>query len=96
MSGKKQTDHKGNGNPSFITRNERPSFFSIVLPSSLGGYRNVSGAIAGVVSVTFLNYHRLPIDDSQAEQASSTPGQLLKLTESRKGNGGNFKISKDS
>jgi hypothetical protein len=50
----------------------------------------VSGTIAGVVSVTFLNYHRPPIDDSQAEQASSTPGQFLELTESRKGDGDNF------
>ena len=48
---------------------------------------------AWVASTTFLNCHRPPIDESRAEQASSTPGQLLELTEAREGDTGDIGIS---
>jgi len=52
--------------------------------------------MAWVVGATFLNRHRPPTDESQAEQAFSTPGQLLEPTEKCKGDAGYIGISKDS
>jgi hypothetical protein len=70
-----------------MRRNERPSLFSLILPSSLGG-KLVSGSKAWVVNSTFLNCHRPPIDENQTELASSIPGQLSEPTEKRKGDAG--------
>ena len=59
------------------------------------GEKKVSATIAWVVSATFLNCHRPPIDESQAEQASATPRQLPELREYREDDAGGIGISKD-
>lgn len=67
----------------------------MILPDSLGG-KLVSGSKAWVVNTTFLNCHRPPLDESQAEQAQSTPRQFPELTESRDDDSGDIGISIDS
>ena len=54
-------------------------------PTLARGEKTVSGTIAWVLSTTFLNCHRPPIDESQAEQASAPPRQLPELREYREG-----------
>jgi hypothetical protein len=62
----------------------------------LSGKKKISGIIASIATATFLNCHRPPLDESQAERVPSTPRQLLELTESRNGNAYDIRISKDS
>jgi hypothetical protein len=60
------------------------------------GKKKISGTIAWIATATFLNCHRPPLNESQAELAPSTPRQLLELTESREGDAGDIRISIDS
>jgi len=54
----------------------------------------MSGTIVWVVSTAYLNCHRPPTGESQAEQAHSNPGQLPESTEKHEGDAGEIGLSR--